>query len=149
MDGGDPDDRIEVGARLTRGPPRHEHGSANEKESYEGGDPKGRGAVNRWLVEERPERRQYSGGRRQNDQAIGRREARADTKRPAAVFQCGAAHDGRGHGAHGAGGQGVDGGGLLYPLIGLPPSPIIAAAAMSPSSVSVAGNALRLRRARL
>jgi Cu+-exporting ATPase len=35
--------------------------------------------------------------------------------------------------------------GILYPLTGLLLSPIIAAAAMSLSSVSVIGNALRLR----
>jgi Cu+-exporting ATPase len=35
--------------------------------------------------------------------------------------------------------------GVLYPAIGVLLSPIIAAAAMSPSSVSVIGNALRLR----
>jgi Cu+-exporting ATPase len=39
--------------------------------------------------------------------------------------------------------------GLLYPFFGLLLSPIIAGAAMSMSSVSVIGNALRLRNAKL
>jgi Cu+-exporting ATPase len=39
--------------------------------------------------------------------------------------------------------------GLLYPFFGILLSPVIASAAMSISSVSVIGNALRLRRAAL
>ena len=39
--------------------------------------------------------------------------------------------------------------GVLYPVFGLLLSPIIAGAAMSMSSVSVIGNALRLNRVRL
>jgi Cu+-exporting ATPase len=39
--------------------------------------------------------------------------------------------------------------GVLYPVFGLLLSPMIAAAAMSLSSVSVIGNALRLRAAKL
>jgi Cu+-exporting ATPase len=39
--------------------------------------------------------------------------------------------------------------GVLYPLLGLLLSPVIAAAAMALSSVSVIANALRLNRVRL
>ena len=39
--------------------------------------------------------------------------------------------------------------GVLYPLFGILLSPIVGAAAMALSSVSVVGNALRLRRASL
>jgi Cu+-exporting ATPase len=39
--------------------------------------------------------------------------------------------------------------GILYPFTGLLLSPMLASAAMSLSSVSVIGNALRLRRARI
>jgi Cu+-exporting ATPase len=39
--------------------------------------------------------------------------------------------------------------GVLYPIFGILLSPVIAAAAMALSSVSVVGNALRLRRVSL
>jgi Cu+-exporting ATPase len=39
--------------------------------------------------------------------------------------------------------------GILYPFLGILLSPVIAAAAMALSSVSVIGNALRLRAVRL
>jgi Cu+-exporting ATPase len=39
--------------------------------------------------------------------------------------------------------------GVLYPALGILLSPVIAATAMAPSSVSVVGNALRLRTARI
>jgi cation transport ATPase len=39
--------------------------------------------------------------------------------------------------------------GVLYPFVGVLLSPMLAAAAMSASSISVISNALRLRRARV